>query len=266
MPRMVRVDGIEYEAGNESHLQAVDRQRLAFEAKAAADAQALAKLTADAKAASDLAAAEKKRADDEKARADKAADPKQIQALAAKRADMLDKCRSVAKALDVRFDEEEAAGATEEGMMLQALKAIDPDFDPAGKSPDFLMGYFLSTVKALLENAGEEEEETEIGDDMKAPGGDREQEVSGGVAPPAAPGRSDSRRRSRGDSGARSIYGARGTASREDGRGPSVQRDDKSKRQDSPDAAEARMRKDQEEAYLAPLAFTKDPPRPAPKA
>lgn len=263
--KMVRVDGIEYEAGSDSHLQALARRDEKIEAEREAEKDRADKATADLAAANTAHAAEKKRADDEKARADKAADPKTVQAAAAKRADMIDTCRKVAKALDIRFDDEEAAGATEEGMMIAALKAMDPDFNPAGKDPQFLMGYFMAAVKTLLQGAEEDEgEESEPLDDMKTPGGDREQEVSGGVAPPAAPGRSDSRRR-RGDSGARSIFGARGVASREDGRGEAVTRSDKTKRQDSPEAAEARMRKDQEDAYLAPLAFSKDPPR-APKA
>lgn len=260
--KTVRIDGVDYEIGSESHLQAVARRDAAQAALLAEVTAKLEKANLDGKAAGDLATAEKKRADDAAAALVKATDPKTILAAVTKRADMIDKCRTVAKSLDLRFDDEEAAGQTEEGMMLQALKAIDPDFDATGKSPDFLMGAFLMAVKNILASMpGGEEEEAAVGDDMATPGGDREQEVSGGVVPPAAPGRSDGGKRRRGDSAPRSIFAARGAASREDGRGEAVQRGDKATRADSPQAAEDRMRKDQADAWTQPLAYSKDPPR-----
>ena len=251
MPTMHRIDGIEYEAGSVTHTQAVDRAL-------AKSAEALASQSSRADKAEQTAK-------DEKARADKASDPKVLAEVIRRRVDMLDLCRRVAKATGSRFDdadEEQAEGEDEGAMMLRIVKMIDPDFNPAGMSPDKIHGYAMGRIAALLQ-AGEDNED-ETNEDTEAPGGEREQEVSGGVVPPAAPGRSDSRRRRDGAGSLLGIFGARRVASREDGNGEAVFREPgggRKVRADSPEAAEQRMRKGHQDAWQEPLMLSKDTPR-----
>lgn len=245
----VRVDGIEYEAGSEGHLQAVAKMQTAAEAKHAELAAALGKAQGEIGALTARADTAEKSAKEAKEALAKGTDPKVITAAVKARADMLDTARRVAKITGARWDdaEEDAPEAqTADGMLLQILKMIEPDFDAKGKDPQFLMGYSMARISALLKSEGSEEEEDAAED--QAPAGNNAQAVSGGVAPPAAPGRSDSRE---------GIHNARGRASREDGTGESVIRGDSKNREDSVEAAEARMHKDHSDGWQQKMAFSK---------
>lgn len=224
-PMKVKIDGIEYEAGSEAHLQAVEKRHNDTLVE-------LSKARAEKDSALGRADAAEKSAKDAKDSLARATEPKAIHALAKARADMLDKCRRVAKVTGQRFDDAEAESMDEGGMLLAMLKMLDPSFDPKGKSPDFVAGYAMSRLKSLLEGEGDE---APMSDAAPPAGGKAEEQVSGGVVPPAAPGRSDS------------LFSARGKASRETGTGPAVLRGDGS--QDSPEAAEIRMRNDSQNAW-----------------
>ncbi len=231
--KTVRVDGIEYEAGSEAHLQAVEKRHAAQEAKIGTES-----------ARADSA---EKSAKDSKEALSKATDPKLLAAKVRARADMLDKGRRVAAIKGVRFDDAAEPAADEggdQGVMIQILKMIQPDFNPAGKSPEFLSGYAMASINALLASAGEEEVETLDADPAKVA-----DPSNPGMTPPAAPGRSDSR--------GGNIYDARGQSSRDDGASESTIRGSSASRNDATEA-EARMHKDCSEAWQQPLHFSKD--------
>lgn len=108
------------------------------------------KLVTDANAARDLAqgradAAEKAVKDARNV----APDPKVVQAAIIRRVRLVGDCKRAAAACKVRFDEEAAAAGDEQGLIVEAIKLLDPAFDPANRTPDYLAGYFASLIKGL---------------------------------------------------------------------------------------------------------------------
>jgi hypothetical protein len=239
MPGKIKVDGIEYEIGSDAHLQAVQK---VLDNQAAA----LAKIGSE-KAASDARAdAAEKAAKDAAEALAKAQDPKALAEKIARRADMLDQGRRVAKIRGVRFDLAETASESE--TLLAILKMIDPKFSAEGKDPKFIEGYALARIATLLAQGNgsqtietDKEEEEEDPEEKSNPPGN-------GAPPDMPPGRSDS------------IYDARRRASQETGKAPSRHRGDGSE-QDTPEAAERRMRNDSRSAWQSPLTFSKDAPK-----
>ncbi len=95
-----------------------------------------------------------------------AADPKSIAALVVRRTTLLSRVARVARRAKVAFDAAEAAGMGEENLIAKAIQQLHPDFDPAGRSPDNLAGYFECLVRDLGSEAEEDNEPTD--DDRKA--------------------------------------------------------------------------------------------------
>ncbi len=242
--KTIRIDGIEYEPGSDAFYQAMVKHDSAAEVKNAEQTAMIGRLTSEKETAIKRADASDKEAKEAKEALVKGTDPKAIHALAKSRADMIDKCRTAHKLSGVKFDAAATETSSESGMMLEALKAMAPEFDPEGKDPGFIQGYFMAQLAALLKEKGattEEEEETTTDTEETDPATDPT--TAGVASPPGAPGRADSR----------SVHGARGVASREDGKGASKQRTDAN----TPDAAEQRMRTDSAQAWQEPLHFSK---------
>lgn len=131
---LIRVDGIEYEAGSSAHLQAVDKWDTG-QAKKVAD------LTSErdtAKAEADVATA---RADKAEADLKVASDPKKVEELVTGRVQLHTDAKKV---LGTDFD---PSGKTTREIQVSAIKADVKDFDPEGKSDDYVAAYFAATVK-----------------------------------------------------------------------------------------------------------------------
>ncbi len=122
-----RVDGIEYEAGSEAHIQAVDKTI----AKLTTERADAAKRAADAEAA---AATEKKRADE-------ASDPKAFAKRAAARADLLSKASALKSSPKLTYlKDEAAAAATDDDTIIKDILAeVAPSVDTAGMDHVALM-------------------------------------------------------------------------------------------------------------------------------
>ncbi len=239
--KTIKIDGIDYEVGSEAHLQAVARRDSSQQQQIRDQETKIGALTADL--ASAVSRADKVEKDLKEAK-----DPKALHALVVKRADMIDKYRRIAKIKGVRVDDAATEGAAEGDLIAQCLKMMDPEFNPEGKSPDFIAGYFVSRLAALL---GDEEAE-------QAEGMEAVEEAEGadngipGTPPLTSAGRSDARTGRRLDSA-----GARAVASRETGSGASVVRGTTADR-DNPSAARQRLREDSLKAWERPLAMSKD--------
>ena len=153
-----------------------------------------------------------------------------------KRVRLVTDCKRVAKACKVKFDDAAAAGADEGSLILQAIQMLDPSFDPKGKTPEYLAGYFASLVKSL---GGEDTAEAAI-DDKKTP--------QDGAMPPAGaapPGEQKTDAKPAGTG----IFGARA------GNIPEVRQD--AAQGPDPDKARADMNKRSKEGWKQPLAATK---------
>lgn len=102
-------------------------------------------------------------------------DPKAMKEAVIKRVRLITDCKRIATAVKVRFDDEAAAVTGEQDLLLEAIKMLDPSFDGAGKSPEYVAGYFASLVKTM----GADEAAETSADDKK--------EVQEPVVPGAAP-------------------------------------------------------------------------------
>lgn len=171
--KRVRVDGIEYEAGTDSHLQAVE--------------QHVGKLTAErdtAKRRVDELAAElettKKERDDAKARADKASSPAEVDAALEARMQLVDQVRTV---LGADYDWK---NKDERELMTAVLEKAGVEIG-AEDSPDMVMGAFRAVVASAAKSAPGSDTETDLET--------LEGEQGGGGEAPAAPagGRGDGR-------------------------------------------------------------------------
>lgn len=245
--KLVRVDGIEYEAGSEGHLQAIAKVQATAEATIVEQRTTIDRLNKEKIAETSRADAAEKSLKETQAALVKATDPKTIHAMAKTRADMLDKGRAIAKLRGVKFDLAAAEGVDEAGLMIQILKMIEPDFNPEGQDPKVVAGYAMGRIKAALDagkTGGTAPAETEAAEEM-IDGEDTEEEDPNNPKPPMPPARSDSRD---------DIYGARQRASKDTGTGPSRLRTDK---KDTPEAAEQRLRQDSSNAWQGDLAFSR---------
>ena len=122
----------------------------------------------------------------------KAQDPKAIQDRVKARMDLVKTAHKVAKLKGVTFDEAKAADVPDSDFEVAIIKMIDPTFDPAGKTPDYIKGAFQIVVKGLVEAAGSSLAPTET------PPVDGQQPPNQPPAPPA-PGPYDSIFAARGD-------------------------------------------------------------------
>lgn len=137
------IDGKEYTVGTAEWAEAKGRQ--------------LGKLTGERDAALGRADAAEKAL---KTAKEAGPDPKTTHAAITRRVRLIADCKAAAVAAHAKFDEEEAAGADEQSLMLDAIKLLDPAFSATGKSPDYLAGYFASLVKGLAGSAVEEPQDT----------------------------------------------------------------------------------------------------------
>lgn len=134
----VKIKGIEYEAGSQSHLDAVEAERAELIAKASA---------AEAKAAEAVATATQATADAATAKADAAAAKAKLDAAeAAERARADSERRSrVLAAIRTRepeylSDKKDEGGAQMADLVVKCLKVFAPNYSPEGKTPDQIAG------------------------------------------------------------------------------------------------------------------------------
>lgn len=149
------IDGVSYTVGSAEWQAAVIAHR--------------AKLTTD------LATAQGRADASERALAQSRAagpDPKTVQALVSKRVRLITDCKKAARIAKVTFDDAAAESTDEQGLIVQAIKLLDPDFDPAGKSPEYLAGFFSALIGAMMP-----------GDDAVTPAA----ALDGGATPPGTP-------------------------------------------------------------------------------
>ena len=159
--RMVRVDGIEYEAGTDSHLQAIDRllERKDGELaalKTASEAE-LAKVRKDLDATKgrlDGAELELKKTkeafDAEKKRADAASSDEEVDKRIESRLGVIDRARRVLGA------DYEHSGKSERDIMADALGKAEVEV-PEGASDDYVRGVFDCVTDAAADAGGDDE-------------------------------------------------------------------------------------------------------------
>jgi len=130
----IRIDGIEYEAGSSAHLQAAEKHD-------AANQDRIATLTKERDT-------EKARADAAEGRADKAeeslkeaSDPEKLESLIADRVQLHTDAKKV---LGSDYD---PSGKAPREVMVEAIKKDAKDFDPDGRTDDYVSAYFAATVK-----------------------------------------------------------------------------------------------------------------------
>lgn len=129
--KVIRIDGVEFEFGSEAHinkLEEINREKLAEEKRRADEAEG--KL-----------AAEKKRADEAEGKLAAATDPKALDERVRERADL------VANARRIAGDEFKTDGRTDREIMVEAIRHDDADFDPEGKSDDYVRAFFDARAK-----------------------------------------------------------------------------------------------------------------------
>lgn len=237
MAAKVRIDGIEYEVGTDSYLQAVERRDSQQRARIAELETSNAALTKEKDTEKGRADALDKSNKDLTEKLKTATDPKTIHAAAKTRADMLDKCRRAHRLNGLRFDEVAAEAGSVEDMLLSAVKAMDPNFDANGKTPEYIRAAFEILFAQMIARAGGTETETEEPEITEPADGAPLDNSGGNGAPP----RQDSR------GGGTDIYTAR--------RGTGGNRQDGGKKDDpaDPDAAFNRMIQDNRDRGMRPL-------------
>lgn len=126
-----------------------------------------------------------------------AVDPKVIHAAAQKRADLLVTAHQVAAKKGIKLDAAAVAEASNDGLALQLITMLDPDFPVDGKSPDYLAGALTMMVRSLLEG------EVAEGEILQAPQDALKVEAQPGTEPEQNPPAQKT------DAKVRSIWGAR---------------------------------------------------------
>jgi hypothetical protein len=126
------IDGKEYTIGTPEWQAAIQAQR--------------AKLTAERDQAMGRADAAEKGLTAAKSAAP---DPKIMNEAIVRRVKLVADCKRAANAAKVKFDDDMAAAADEGTLIVEAIKLLDPAFDPKGKTADYMAGYFASLVKGL---------------------------------------------------------------------------------------------------------------------
>lgn len=146
----IRIDGVDYEAGSEAHLQAA-----AAQVKRLEEATAKEKSRADA-AEGELSAIKPKLA---KAESDLAAKIKAENdaKTKARKDSLLATCRKVSAKLGVRFDEAAAVAADEGSILASLVMMMDPSANLEGKSADFIGGLATGMISKLLTDEATEE-------------------------------------------------------------------------------------------------------------
>lgn len=213
------IDGVSYKVGTAEW--------------SAAKNKAMAKITAERDAANGRADAAESALGKAKAAAP---DPKLVHVAITKRVKLITDCKRAARSAKVKFDDEAAAGADEQGLIVEAIKLLDPAFDPAGKTPDYLAGYFASLIKGL---GADEAAEQAVGEDAANQTQNPPAPAPGGPAPAPGTQKTDSKP---------TIFRARqgtqpGPAARQDGGGS----------EPDPDKARADMTQRNRDAWKKPL-------------
>ena len=139
-----KIDGVDYEAGSDAHVQAVDKT--------------IANLTV-------AHATEKKRADEATKRADaaeKAASPAAIAALVEQRSDLLSRARSLFGAAYGTGQRKDAAAAeggpagNDDAIIVDILSKAFPSLDLTAFSHDQLMAILAASASSMAEETAEE--------------------------------------------------------------------------------------------------------------
>lgn len=209
------IDGKEYVVGSAEWRTAKNAQIQALQGRA--------------DAAERTAKSEKDRADKAEKDLKDAKDPQVVQ----RRVKLVLDCKRVAAHVGKRLDDELAAASTEQDLIVQAIQQLDPSFDPSGKTPEYLAGYFASLIKSLGAAAPAEETTTTEG----------ALDQQGGTTT-TQPTKTD------GKGGKRSIFDARqGEGQRQDNGNDGGSGD----KDPDPDAARDAMIKRQRERGRAPL-------------
>jgi len=131
---MIRIDGIEYEIGSPAHLQAVEKRDAAKDK----EISTLSKERDTEKARADAAEA---RADKAEKDLKEATDPTKVEELIRDRVQLHTDAKKV---LGSDFD---PSGKAPREIMVEAIKKDSKDFDPEGRTDDYLSAYFAATVK-----------------------------------------------------------------------------------------------------------------------
>jgi len=223
------IDGKEYTIGTPEWVAAVRAHR--------------AKLQTDLATANGRADALEKKTKETPA---PAVDPKVFSAAVSRRVKLVADCARIAKKAGVKFDAEAAAESGDEGSMIaEAIKLLDPKFDPAGKDPAYLMGYFNALINAM----GGAETEADDTTATETPGAMNDGQAPTTTALPQKPGEAKQ------DGGAkRSIFTARTDGGGGGGTVPTGRQDDG---EDAADKARQAMIEKANGAWKNPLAANK---------
>lgn len=149
-PMALRIDGKDYDPATAEAQAAITTLESARDTNAGR-ADAAEKALAKAKA--DLLLAQ---------------DPKLIQVRVQARCKVLDGCRLIVKGHNARLDDDEEPAkepdesADDTALIAEAIKLWDPDFDPSGKSDDYIKGAFEMAVKAMAKELGAGGEEEDV--------------------------------------------------------------------------------------------------------
>lgn len=130
--KIVRIDGVDYEVGSDAHINKLEEMN---KAKLDAETSRADKLEAERDAVT-------KERDDLKTELDEANDPKRLDSLVAARVDLVTQAQRVLDD-DVKLD-----GKTDREIMVETIKHDSEDFDPEGKSDDYVLAYFETTIQS----------------------------------------------------------------------------------------------------------------------
>jgi hypothetical protein len=247
--KTIRIDGKDYVVGSEEHMAKVDAMIAAEKARAdAAEAKAKTETTR-----ADAAEAKVKELEP------KVLAPEALTKMVTARATILDQFRRLdsktfrapkgqekdrPKLLQERLDK--ASGNNDLAMMLEMIKMIDPSFDGASQSEDFIRGAFMVLVKpalaklapAMADPADEDTEEEPAEEPLPAA------PIDAAGAPPVPPGAEEEEEEDPAVA-KDSVYSGRA------GRKPAANQTPAKPK--NADQARAQMIKDSQEAWRKPL-------------
>lgn len=129
-----RIDGIDFEAGSASHVSAVEK--ILAERKDLRDT--VAKLTAER---------------DEAVKQADANDPKTLADRVSARVDLITTARRTPLGSSYLADKKDQAAASDDSIILAALKALNPAFDPGGLDPQALRGALMFAISQMAPTA-----------------------------------------------------------------------------------------------------------------
>lgn len=214
------IDGVSYKVGSPEWRTAIQAQR--------------AKITAERDQAQGRADTAEKALTAAKAAVP---DPKLEQAAIQRRVRLVLDCKRAAFVAKVKFDDDAAASTDEQSLIVEAIKLLDPSFDPKGRTPDYLAGVFQTLIKGL---GSDEAAEQAAGQDAKGAPQTPPPGTPPGTAPPAPAQKTDA--------APRTIFGAR-----QGGPAPQEHADSGP----DPDKAREAMTKRNRDAWKTPLNAAK---------